>query len=67
MRLRLGEVYVHGRSRELARELIDTARGLGVHPHTVRAVDEGFIVPEAVADEVERQQRERWAPEGAVI
>lgn len=48
-----GEVFVNGKTRELAQALLAAAREAGVSIQTVRAVNGGFIVPENVYDQYE--------------
>jgi hypothetical protein len=48
----MGYTYVHGRSRDNARALLDAARRLGLDPSTVRTRDGGYEVPNAIADEL---------------
>lgn len=46
-----GEVFVNGKTRELAVSLLAAARTAGVSIQTVRTVNGGFIVPENVYDQ----------------
>lgn len=50
--MRLGETYVHGRDSGTARRLLAAADKVGQPPFVVRATETGFIVPDAVWDEV---------------
>lgn len=50
--MRLGETYVHGRDPETARRLLAAAEAVGQPQFVVRATETGFIVPDAVWDEV---------------
>jgi hypothetical protein len=54
MHLRMGEMYVSGRDGETARALLAAADRAGVDQHTVRTVEDGFIIPETVGDEYEK-------------
>lgn len=60
---RPGEVYVHGLAQDQARELLAAADRAGVDPQLVRVSDGGFIVPEAVHD----QLLSGWAENDAVV
>lgn len=59
--LRPGVTFIAGKTQENARDLLEAARDLGVDPVELRAVVNGFIVP----DEVWEQARSiRAAREG---
>jgi hypothetical protein len=45
-----GEAFVDGLTQENAKALLEAAEALDIHPHEVRTVSNGFVVPEAVAD-----------------
>lgn len=51
-RLAEGHTFVWGKSPAMARELLDAAVAVSVDPMEVRAVSNGFIVPDAVWDHV---------------
>ena len=61
----VGQTYVHGRNPETARALLLACDRLGVDRTVPAATDSGFIVPDAVADEMERGDAPQWAPSGA--
>lgn len=67
MILQLGETHVYGKTRDNAVALLDACKRLGVPREVVRATDSGFIVPNAVADEVSLAEAPGWAPEGATL
>lgn len=48
----LGETFVQGKDRATARALLDAAAALELDPSVVRAVTNGFIVPNPVYDRV---------------
>lgn len=56
MTVRLGETYLHGRGQIRARTVLEAADRAGVPRRLVRAVDDGYIVPNAVADALEEQE-----------
>lgn len=58
---RIGETFVQGKDRETARALLDAADRLGVEHIEVKTVNRGFIVPNAVWDDV---QQHRQAEQG---
>lgn len=60
---RPGEVYVHGKTQENAQQLLEAADRAGIDPQLVRVTDGGFIVPEAVHD----QLLQGWATDEPVI
>lgn len=52
----IGEVFVSGKSPEAARALLAAADELGLEALVVRAVTNGFIVPEAVYETARESQ-----------
>ena len=61
-----GQTYVHGKDPATARALLDACDRVGVDRTVPHATDSGFIVPDAVADEWERDTNTpTWAPEGS--
>jgi hypothetical protein len=48
--LREGEVFVYGLTKDNARALLAAADEVKADPHSVRAIDIGFICPEVVYD-----------------
>lgn len=46
----MGETFVWGQDRDTALALLNAAEAVGVHPHEVRTVRGGFIVPDQVYD-----------------
>lgn len=46
--IREGEVFVYGLDKPTAQALLGAAQAIGADPHTVRAIDIGFVVPEEV-------------------
>lgn len=65
--LRLGETYVDGHDKATATQLLTACHNLGIPPLKVRTTDNGFIVPNEVADEVERMTVPQWSREEAVF
>lgn len=65
MDLLIGQTYVHGKTPENATRLLEACDRLGVDRRVPHAVDSGFIVPDAVADEFDREDVPEWAPAGA--
>lgn len=53
-RLDPGQTFVWGKTPEMARTLLDAATAAGVQQEEVRAVNQGFIVPDAVWDRVKQ-------------
>lgn len=60
---RIGETYVHGVTTELAQQLLAAAEKAGVDESLLRVSDGGFIVPDAVHD----QMMLGWASDDAVV
>lgn len=52
----IGETFVYGRDQQTARALLNAAASLGIEAQEVRAVGNGFIVPNAVWDTMQEQQ-----------
>lgn len=53
MQLPVGKTFVYGVTRDNARALLAAARRLGLDPSmVVRTVEDGFVVPNAVYDEL---------------
>lgn len=67
MILELGQTYLDGHARETAERILTACETLGVPPLKVRTTDSGFIVPNEVADELERMSVPAWAGESAVF
>lgn len=67
MIVNLGETYIHGLDRKTAQAIFAAVAELGADPRVVRATDSGFVVPNAVADELERMTMPRWADAEAVF
>lgn len=62
----MADAFYGPRSRENARLLLDTAKGLGLGPEVVRTQAGGYLIPEAVSDAVaQRLQEEAAAIEAA--
>lgn len=51
--IRQGLVFLHGRSREAAQRAIAAARHVGQHSSVVRTTEDGYLVPEEVAQAIE--------------
>jgi len=60
---RPGETYVHGLAQDTAQALLEAADRAGVDQALVRVSDGGFIVPDAVHD----QLLSGWADTDAVV
>lgn len=54
-----GEVFVSEKSPQMARELLDACKTLGLDPIEVRTVTNGFIVPETVWETAQSAVAER--------
>jgi len=67
MILNLGETYIDGHSSEKAQKILAACDTLGLPLLQVRTTDSGFIVPNEVADELERMSVPAWAGESAVF
>lgn len=53
----VGETYVQGKDQQTARDLLNAAKTLELDSIVVRAVNGGFIVPNAVWDTVQQQRQ----------
>lgn len=51
-----GEVFVNGKTPEVARALLAAAEDLGFDPIVVRTANGGFVVPDQVWDAVQDKQ-----------
>ena len=67
MILTVGTTYIPGHDREVGRLIFQACESLGINPRLVRTSDSGFIVPNEVADEIERLGMPEWAGSEAVF
>lgn len=57
-----GQTFVWGKDRATARALLDACDRLGIDQHVVQTQEEGFVVPDAVADEAQSEIAAGAAP-----
>jgi predicted ATP-grasp superfamily ATP-dependent carboligase len=67
MNLAPGTTYISGQDREMGKRIFEACDNVGVSPRLIRTSDSGFLVPDAVADEVERLGLPEWADKEAVF
>jgi hypothetical protein len=65
--VRIGETFIYGRSKDRARRLLEACERVGVDRKLVRSTDDGYVVPNVVAEELEAMDVPAWSEDRAVF